>query len=319
VVCCAVCLFVLGLLACGSASDTPVVRVGDTVISGAAINHWMVVLAGGSVDGSSSERRAALRQQALDFLIASDWTIGEAADQGLRVSPREVTQRVTAKERAAFPSGEAELHEFQHATGQSAADTSFEAKAELAASEIREALARRQPAITPAQIAGYYTHHGQLFVIPERRQLLITNRKSVAAIARLKQEVASGRSFANMSQSDTADRPSTRGGSGEATALERAIYSAKAKVLTGPIRKGVDYFAFEVLRITPSYRRPLSQVRDTIAKRLAGERERRAIAQFTKSWQSRWTARTDCAKGSVVFRCRQYGESAPHEVQLGPP
>jgi parvulin-like peptidyl-prolyl isomerase len=278
----------------------------------------MSVLAGGLVHGGSAERRYELKQQALGFLISSDWTIGEAAAQGIQISAREVAQRVAAKKRAAFPSGEAEADEFEHATGQSVADTSFEARAELAASKLHEAIVRREPAITPAQIASYYAHHRQLFVNPEQRQLLITNRKSPAAVVAIKKEVNAGRSFAAISQSDSVVRPDKQGGSGEVTALERAIYSAKANVLTGPIRKRVDYFVFEVLRITPRFQRTLAQVRTTIAQRLEGERARRVIAEFTKAWQSRWTAKTDCAPDYIVYQCKQYAGARSHGVQLGP-
>jgi hypothetical protein len=224
---------------------------------------------------------------------------------------------VSSKEKAVFPGGKAEVREFQHASGQSPADARFEAAAELAVSKLRHALAQKQPAVTSAQVADYYAHHQSLFAIPERRELLITNRKTPAQVAALKKEVASGRSFAAMSQPYTAERPSAASRAAEPeTALEKAIYSAKPKVLTGPVKHWVDVYVFEVLRIKPPSHRPLAQVHDLIERRLAAERRRRAIAQFAKTWWEGWTAKTDCEPGYVVNRCRQYTGSPPGEVSL---
>jgi parvulin-like peptidyl-prolyl isomerase len=310
-------LAVVGLAACGgSASSTVVVRVGEAAISRAAVDHWMTVLAGGRVGGSSSERRQALKQQALGVLISSDWALGEAADEGLEVSGREIARHGAEKVRTAFPGGEAELHEFQRATGQSGADTVFEAKAELAAAKIRQAVVRKEPRITRAQIVRYYARNKELFVIPERRELQITNRKSAAEVATLRKEIESGRSFAAASQSDTVDRPSESHGGGRADVLEKAIYSAKPNVLTGPVKRRVDYYLFEVTRIKARAYRTLVQVQGTIKRQLASERERRAIAEFAKTWRSKWMARTDCSPGYVVYRCRQYTGPWPHEAPL---
>jgi foldase protein PrsA len=250
----AVLVAVAGFAGCGGgAPDSVVARVGQTAITEASLDQWMSVRAGGGgVSDPLKQRYGTLRQQALGFLISSRWLIGEAADQGLKMSAREIEQRFEAKKNASFPGGEAEFQEFLKATGQTVSDTMFEAKAELAASKIRQMLTSREPRITRAQIAGYYNRNRQSFAIAERRELEITNRKSTAQAQRLRREVESGRRLASVTQSESIERPrkTDRGGLPGYLPLEKAIYSAKPNVLIGPVKQGVDYYLLEVNRVT---------------------------------------------------------------------
>jgi len=302
---------IASLAACGGTPHDVVVRIGDAAISKSTVDHWMSVMAGGRAPPDSSNRRRALRQQALSFLIGSRWVIGEAAAQGLKVSEREVAQRVAQKESAFAPGGEAELHELLEATGQRVTDIAFEAKAELASSKIRQALVSKEPGILSAQIARYYTRNKPRFAIPERREIEITNRKSAAEAIKLRSEVVSGRSFAAASRREWVERASEPGrdagrGTPKQNALERAIYTAKPNMLIGPVKQRVDYFMFEVKRIVPASYRSLAQVRGAIAKRLTAEQQRRTLAQFISAWRKKWIAKTDCHTGYVVRKCRQY-------------
>jgi len=315
----AVSVALAGLSACGAASD-PAARVGGVRIGKSDVQHWMEVMAGGPVSGMPSARRRSLRRQALAVLISANWAIGEATAQHLDLSRAEIARQLSAKKRSAFPSGAEELHEFQRVTGQTAADLEFEAKAELAGAKLRRAAERKQSAVTQAQVAAYYARHRASFAIPERRDLLITNRKSPAQVQAIRREVESGRrSFASVSEPAIAERPREPRREGEIeTALEKAVYAAKPHALVGPIRKKVDYFVFEVLRIRPASFQSLAQVRSRIERRLAGERRRRAVATFVEAWRKRWEARTTCSSGYVVEGCREHA-GAPRGASLSLP
>jgi foldase protein PrsA len=298
---------IVGVAACGSGiSDSVVVRVGETAITKATVDHWMSAMAGGRAAIDPSKRQT-LRRQALGFLISSQWLVGEAAEDGLKLSERELEQRFKAKQSASFPGGEAELREFLKATGQKISDIMFEVKAELASSQIRQMLMGREPAIARARIVAYYGRHQQRFAIPEQRELQITNRKSTAEADRLKREVESGKSSVSMFLRDLAERPLRLP---RYDVLERAIYSAKPNVLIGPVKQGIDYYLFEVKRITPAGEQTLAQVQGSIERQLAAEQRRRTLAAFIKAWRKKWISRTDCQAGYVVQKCRQYKASA---------
>jgi foldase protein PrsA len=313
---------VTALNACGGGGAGDVaVRVGDSTIAKATVAHWMAATAGGrAVARSAGQQYQQLHRQVLGFLISSHWVFGEAAEQRLKVSDREVEQGLKQKVRASYPGGESELRQFLKDTGQSLSDVKFEIQAQLAEQKMRQRLAEEEAPITQSQVASYYDGHRQSFAIAERRGLEITNRKSAAKAEKVKQEVLAGRSFASTKvKRYTAERSLEPNGGFrkdalEREALERAIYSAKPGVLTGPVRLRLDYFLFKVTHIMPGRQKPLAEVQGTIRKQLAAQQQRATLAAFIVRWRRKWIAKTDCHAGYVVQKCSQYrGTKAPED------
>jgi foldase protein PrsA len=301
---------------CRSSPADVVVRVGNAGITRSSLEHWISVMAVGRKINSTDPRYRTLEQQALQFLVSSRRLIGEAARQGLGVSEREVKQRADAREAAAFSGGQAEFAAFLKASGQTLADVDLEARSELASEKLRRTIVSGIRAVTQAQAAGYYKQHLQEFLIPEVREVRISNRKTAAAALALKREVAAGTSFAARSQRETLQR-SSGGVPGEGHPLTRAIYAARPNVLSGPVKERVDYYyVFEVKRALPATRRTFAEVRQAIIRRLTAQRRRRALANFASAIRARWAAKTSCRPGYVVPGCRQYEGPAVAEDQL---
>jgi len=270
----------------------------------------MASMAGGRAPAGGSKRQA-LRKQALDFLISSQWLIGEAGERGVRLSAREVEQRFKAKKSASFPGGPEEFHEFLKQTGQKVSDVMLEVRAGVADSRLRQMLVSKEHEITQAQIAAYYHGHKHRFTVPEQREFEATNRKTTADANKLKREVESGKtSFDSVSRRGTAERPQKLI---PGSKLEAALYSAKPHVLIGPVKQRVDYYLLEITRITPARLRPLAQVQGSISKQLVAAQRRRALAKFVAEWRSKWIARTDCSPGYIVQKCRQYSSAKAPE------
>jgi hypothetical protein len=66
----------MGIAACGRDVPTVVVRVGQVPITKSKLAHWMLVISRDGVAAPPHQRRQRTRQQALEFLISSDWLIG---------------------------------------------------------------------------------------------------------------------------------------------------------------------------------------------------------------------------------------------------
>jgi foldase protein PrsA len=304
---------VIASTGCGSGpvQDGIAAQVDHTTISDAMVDHWMSVIAGGR-RVSSEANRQSLRQHALDFLISSEWLIDEADDRGLRISDADIARRLEEQRRTAFPGGEAEFKEFMHATGQRRADLVFEAEAELASAKIQQMLARKERQITRTQIARYYREENWRFVIPELREVEITNMKSAAAVDELRRELKLGKRFASIAQLSAFEQARAPDISSTEATLEKAIFSARPGVLTGPMRKRVDYFLFEVTRVRPTMQLTLDQARGKIRQQLAARQHQRTITEFSTAFKKKWRAKTNCSAGFVVQKCRQYmGRTVP--------
>jgi len=298
-----------GLGGCGDdLSERVVVRVGRVAITRHDVEHWMAALAGGPLPRSPVARNA-LRAQALDFLISSDWRFAEAAREDRKLSPQEVQRQLALTQSRSFPGGQPETNDYMKATGLTHSDLVLQARAELASAKLRQVVVSRQPPIDQRQVVSYYRRHRELFTTPEERKILFTNRKSQTAALAVRREVAAGRSFRTLAvpMSVPLSPKSYSLSIGHDAALARAIHFARMNVLTGPVLVNhVDHYVFVVESITPASVQPLGQVRGSILRRLTAEQQRRALAASIGAWRRKWIARTNCATGYVVQKCRQY-------------
>lgn len=293
----------IGLQGCaGTPAGQVLVRVGATPIGKPSLTHWMQVLA------SEHETPAGeLRERALEFLISAAWLTGEGARLHL-LSAGAAEQGLKAR-LASYPGGAKEALEL---TGRTIADLELEVEADLASRRIRQMLAEREPGIAPEEVVVYYHGHPSNFRTPEERYFDIDSLPSDARARQIKREVESGRSFASVALEEKRSDPP-----GAKDALERAIFSARPNVLSGPILlKGHYHSIFELKRIVPNVQRSLAQTRNTIVQRLAAAQRRRMLARFTVTWRARWRAMTDCEQGFVVWGCAQYRGSVPREDPL---
>jgi len=264
------------------------------------------------------------RGAALNFLIAQQWVIGGAAEEGVHVSDRELNQELKAIVRG---KSQAQVTKELAKTGLTWADFVLETKVQSLGEGIRRLLMRKAAHPTQAQIADYYNHNRQLFGVPKRRDLGIVRAASEAEARKLKSEIAAGKTFASVASTlPTARQPFfSKGGSVvgyepklySETRLDHAIFAAKPNVLSGPVGISLGYYIFEVKRVHPPEQKTLAQVQATIRQQLPEILYKQALAAFIKAWRERWRARTDCRPSYVVTNCRQYrpptGVPAPNE------
>jgi parvulin-like peptidyl-prolyl isomerase len=266
-------------------------------------------------------RYQELQQTVLDRLISDDWLIGGARELGVRVSDGVVRASVD-RYRREHSSRDAQFRRFL--AGRTVADVAFEARAKLAATAIRQALDRRAGSIGQAAIVSYYDEHRFQYLVTAERDLKIARTATEAAAAKVKAEVASGKSFASVVAHLPTKQPINSGDGlvmelqpdvyGEPS-LNEAIFTANPGVLTGPIATWFGYFVFDVTRVRFQRERPLTEVQASIRRQLITPLQQRALAAFVKRWTAAWTAQTDCSPENVVPKCRQYrgGPTGPPE------
>jgi PPIC-type PPIASE domain/SurA-like N-terminal domain len=306
------------MASCNGTTNGVVARVGNMVITRTTLDHRLAILAGGRLPANpTGEQFRAIRRQALESLISSDWVIGEAMSRGIDVSDREVQQAIAKRERA-YPGGAPEFRAFLKATNQTMPDVRLEARTELASLKLRQNVIGTVAKVTSTQIARYYRDHQQSFTIPEERRVAISNRKSRAAADKLRRQVEAGGSLLSRHQREVGEVSLTvRSALHRRNELETAIYQARPHELTGPVLVGgYTYYLFRVTKVVPARRRPRSEVYDLIRKRLATDAVRRKLSTSVETWRARWIAATDCRPQYVMQKCRQYrGFKNPEDSQ----
>lgn len=319
-----------GLTACGGgARESVVAQVGRSAITERSLAHWISVMAPEHVVPDPPRYTAciarqetlglqsfkaelvqecrrqyqALRQQTLDFLIASNWVLEEAAESGV-TAPEQAVERHLKETGPPASAGGGTLE-----------DARLRIRVQLAEAALSRLLMAHEPELTRAQVARYYRRNLRRFERPERRYIDIVERlDSEAAARKVIAEGARGRSFSTMALHESLDRQSITEVVAEKKAIVTAIFAAPLHALIGPMRLNGQYAVFEVTHIIPAVRQPLAQVQSAIEQRLLGAAQRRALSRFIPAWRSKWIARTDCQPGYVVQKCRQYrGAKAAEE------
>ncbi len=313
-------LVLVGALAgCGSASGTSggsassasngssgemAVHIENATIDRAEVEHWAAVSGrGNSVGTALGPTSGTPRERALEFLISSSWVLGEAADEGLSISSAAVEQGLREKIDA-LPNGRSELDEELSSTGQTPADVKLEVKSSLAAAMLRNAVAKRVPAVTPIEVANYYAHHRRSFYEPNRRLAYLIEgiHEYAHAVALARQFKADGRLAKPwfrelvLETREAADRRT----------LAHMVFTATPGRVAGPGRFFGHWVLAVVRKLIPAGIQPLSAVRGELSKTLAVGRRDRALKQFAAAFVRKWTARTSCSPGYIVQKCSEY-------------
>lgn len=260
------------------------------------------------------QQYTALKQQVLGFLISSNWVLGEASDQGVKVSDTEVKKQFNQIKTQQFPK-EADFQKFLANSGQTISDLLLRVKLDMLSQKIQQKVTKnagKKP--SQKEITAYYEQHKSQFGQPERRNILIILTKTQAQAEKAKQEVQSGKSFTSVAKASSIDPVSKASGGSlpgvvkgqEEKALDEAVFAAKLNLLSGPIKTPFGYYVFEVKKTLPASQQTLAQVQSTIQQQLTAQGQQKALSEFVKNFRKKWTGRTECRTGYVVQDCKSY-------------
>jgi foldase protein PrsA len=255
----------------------------------------------------------ALRQQVLGFLISSDWVIGEAKEQGVKVSDQEVIKHLNQLEKLHFRK-EVDFQKFLTSTGQTVSDLLLRVKLGTISTKIQEKVAKGGKKVTEDAVSEYYDEHKSKYVQPEKRDLRIVLTETEAAAKQAKDEIQSGKSFASVAKSKSSE-PASKDNGGELPGavkgeeqktLSEAVFAAQPRTLEGPVKVPFGYYLYEVMAIHLAIRQGLAQVKEAIKQQLFSQGEEKALEKFSKEFQKRWKRRTECRVGYLVQDCKEY-------------
>lgn len=314
----------VSLCACsGNGSDDVVARVGGSPITKATLAHWMAIQAGGNDRAVSNQSVSGmgLKQQVLGFLISSQWTIGEAAELGVKVSDKEAQKQLDRFKYAQFEGlkyeqfpKEAELKQALAHPGETRSDQVWLMKLNMLATRAQQQrFSEIQRQITHTQIANYYNEHKQRFHIPERRDVEVLMTYNEATAKKAKREVLSGKDFLSVIKrwSVHPEAPEGLPRWQHEKPYRKHIFAAKPHVLLGPVNQALDYYIFRVKKITPPGWQPLAQAETKIRKQLATQRQRQISTKLLEVTTNKWTTKTSCRPGYVIPKCREYAGATP--------
>ena len=272
----------------------------------------------GQLKTQCKQEYGALRDQVLQLLVSFEWVEGEAKEQDIKVSDKEIQKNFDKQKKEAFPK-EADFAKFLKDSGQTEKDIIKRVRVDTLSIKIREKVTKGKDKVSDAQITAYYNKNKERFAQPERRDLRIVLTKGEAKANQAKQALQRGQSFKAVAKKFSIDQASkAQGGKLPAVAkgqqekaLDTAIFKAKKGQLTGPVKTQFGYYVFEVTKITKASQQTLAQAKATIKQTLASQNQQKALDKFVKSFRKRWKAKTDCREGYRTQDCKNAPKATP--------
>lgn len=256
-----------------------------------------------------------LLKQVLGFLISSQWVIGEAKSLGVKLSDKEVKKQFETIKSQQFPKT-AEFEKFLASSGQTISDLLLRVKLNMLSTKIQQKVIKQKGHVSQDQISKYYNQNKSRYGTPEKRDVQVIQVKTVPAAEKAKKEIESGKSFASVAKAVSTDKTSKANGgllSGvqkgqEEASLDKALFSAPANKLSGPVLTPFGYYVYEVKKITPGTAQTLAQASPSIKATLTATQERTALTKFVKEFKAKWKAKTECRAAYSVQDCKSYKE-----------
>jgi foldase protein PrsA len=252
-----------------------------------------------------------LRDQVLEFLISAQWVQGEAKDEGLKVTGKEVQSRFNQLKKQSFQK-EKDFQNFLVSSGMTMDDLLFRVRNNLLSDKLRTKIQKGTGTVTEAQIQAYYKKNKARFAQPQRRDLRLVLTKTRAAALQAKAAIQSGQSFKTVARQFSIDQTTKNQGGvllavtkgTQEKALDEAIFKASKGVLTGPIKTAFGYYIFKVQKITPASQQTLKQAHDTIRQILISQNQQKAFDKFRTTFRKKWKGKTNCRSGYVIQDCK---------------
>jgi parvulin-like peptidyl-prolyl isomerase len=252
-----------------------------------------------------------LRDQVLQFLIQAQWIQGEAKDQDVKVSDKDIAKSFAQQKKQSFPT-EKEYRDFLKTSGMTQEDINLRVKLDLLSNKIREKVTKSDKKATEKEIREYYDKNKARFSQPERRDLnvVLTKTRSRAddALAALRdgdswRAVSKKYSIDQASKSAGGKLPGVTPGQQE-KAFDDAVFKAKRRTTEGPIKTQFGYYVFEVTKVTPKSQQTLKQATPTIKQLIQQQGEQKRLSDFVKGFEKKWKERTNCRKEFVIQMCK---------------
>jgi foldase protein PrsA len=252
----------------------------------------------------------SLKQQVMQFLISAEWIQQEADARDIEVTDEEVQKQFEDQKKQSFPNDK-QYQQFLKTSGQTEDDLLFRVKLDVLSTKVRDEIINDVDEVNDEDISNYYDENKERFAQPERRDLNVVLTKTEDKANEAKQAIESGQSFKDVAKEFSIDEASkSQGGKLPAVAegqqekaFDDAIFSADKGELTGPVKTQFGWYVFEVTKITPASQQSLDEAKETIRSLLKSQREQKALDDFIKDFQEKYTDETQCADDYVVQEC----------------
>lgn len=252
-----------------------------------------------------------LKDNAIGQLITAQYLAGEASDDKIEVSDKEIDKALPAKYTQTI-GGKENLAKFKALTGLDDAFFREQIKTELLGQKIQEKITKDAGKVTDADVQKYYDKNKAQYTQPEMRDLRIILTKTKADAEKAKKELDGGAKFGDVVKEYSIDTITKKDGGKLANvakgqqekALGDASFAAKKGEIVGPIKTETGYYVVQVDKITASKVVPFKDVKEQIKQQLTQMKPQEALTKWQTETLDTWKDKTNCRKDYIVQFCK---------------
>lgn len=262
---------------------------------------------------------------AMNDLLDVAWISGEAAEQGIKVTQRQIDDQLKQVAQQNFRCKEnvepfkcKALKDFLKQSHYTQDDVLERIKVGLYSNELQSKITDDAPKPTEAQIDAFYNTFKSQFTLPASTDLRViqTEKKGQAEKAKAELEKdSSEKSWEKVAKKYSNDSISKDSG-GLREGVTEGMFEAKVQEeidkapdgeLVGPVKGESSFYVFQVEKRNPQRTQDLDEVREQVEQQVSQQLSASAQTSFISAYRNTWTARTICAESVLMDRCRNAG------------
>lgn len=275
-----------------------------------------------------SKKYDELQEAAFEELLQLIWIRGEAEEQNVTATAKQIEEELAQIKESQFPTPKA-YKEFLEKTNFTQQDVNDRVEEQILATEIQEKVKGTAPAPTQAEIQAYYDQEkSKQFTTPPSRdvRLIVNKDKAKVEAAQKMLEADQSPKTWNAAAKKYSSDPSTKNAGGLQKGiteefvkgpLKAAIFDGPTGELSGVIPYQKNFLLIEPVKINPESSKPLSEVRAQITETLGAKQKEEFFNEFVTEFSNKWRSRTTCASKYATKNCLNY-KGSPHPEAASP-
>jgi foldase protein PrsA len=265
---------------------------------------------------------ATLRDEALNDVLDQAWIVGEAEEQGVEASDREVQEEFETTKEQNFNT-EKEYQDFLEQSCFTQEDVNERVRLQVLSTKIQEDITADAGEVPEEDARKFYEANKEQFAQPASRDIrLVLNQdpeKAQEAFDKLSQD-NSPENWNKVAAELSSDASSKdNGGVRESITegvfpeeVDSEVFSASEGEVLGPIETDAGTYVFQVDSITEETTTPFEEARTQIDEQLSGQIQQEKFSAFLSDYRDRWVELTVCADDFLIERCDNFtGETTP--------
>ena len=259
---------------------------------------------------------ATLRDEALNDILDQAWILGEAEEQGVEASDREVEEEFQTTREQNFKTDK-EYQDFLKQSCFTQEDVDERVRLQVISTKIQEDITAAAGDVSEDDARKFYEANEEQFAQPETRNIRIVlnedPEKAQQAADQLEQD-NSPESWKQVAAEFSTDASSKdAGGVRESItegvfpeAVNAQIFDAPEGEVVGPIETDAGTYVIQVDSINEATTTPFDEARAQIDEQLAGQIQQELFSAFLSDYRDRWVELTICADDFVIERCDNF-------------